>query len=285
MRHLLAILDPVTLLKILADVITAGSGILGLLTNFKKKMKAKGKASPKGEIEVISTPGKIALIGIVLGFGVSTTITILDARAGKLNEKQHQHEFAVLSQPVSKQMLVTIWYESLSSDDNPKSPKELPEIGSIAFVKGNKPCSRATIESGDLTFAPEVVVNRDFGGTPGPEFLMMSPNHHNRSYIEESRRFDIQYRAKNALLGSDELAGSTLIVVFYEEKGATQFEFRAIELPIVTGSTLQFTADEFKHTTGQHQTIVDESAKMFGEKGEEPKTIVEHYYCYALPSQ
>ena len=119
----------------------------------------------------------------------------------------------------------------------------------------------------------------------GPDFLMTSPNYHDRSYMEEARQFEIQYRAKDALLGSDELGGSTVIIVFYEEKGTTKFEFRGIELPVVTGSTLQFTADEFKQTTAHHQTIVDESVKMFGEKGEEPKTIVEHYYCYALPSK
>lgn len=165
-------LDQTTLLKIVAEVITAASGVLGLLTNFKKKVHPKGSTSSKKEIEVISTPGKIALAGILLGFGVSTTITITDARAGKLKERQHQHEFTVLSQPISKTMLVTMWYESLSSDDQPHSQSELPEVGKIALLKGDKPCSRTTMESAELIFEPEIVVDRHFGVTPGPEFLM-----------------------------------------------------------------------------------------------------------------
>lgn len=113
----------------------------------------------------------------------------------------------------------------------------------------------------------------------------MSSNYHDRSYVEESRQFDIEYRAKDSFLGSDELSGSTLAFVLYQQKGAAKFGFRGIDLPLQTGNSLQITADEFKKSTAEHKTIVDESAKMFGQKGEEPKTITEVYYCYSLPAQ
>ena len=96
-------LDPSAVLKIVAEVITAGSGVLGLLTNFKKKVKPLNTSRPDVEELNSSTAGKIALLGIFLGFGVSTILTIRDARAGRLAEKQHQHEYSVLSRPLLRQ--------------------------------------------------------------------------------------------------------------------------------------------------------------------------------------
>ncbi|HEY1649533.1 MAG TPA: hypothetical protein VGF96_16240 [Terracidiphilus sp.] len=285
MRAIWTLFQPSDILKILGAVISSLSGILGLLTSFKKKVARTGINSSHQGKEVITTPGKIALIGILLGFGVSVATVIFDARTGQQKEQQHKVEFSILTKPLPKQILVTVWYESPTDEDAPKSERELPELGNIILAKGSKPCSRDAAETSDLIFGPEVVGKREFGLTGGPEFLMTTPNYHQRSYVEETRQYEIRDRNKDAFLGSDELAGSTLIVVLYEEKGTTAFEFRGIEIPFATGSALELTADQFKQEKAQHQTIVDESAKEFGEKGDEPKTIVEHYYCHFLSSQ
>ena len=129
-----------------------------------------------------------------------------------------------------------------------------------------------------------VAINRQFGQEVGPEFMITNPNFHALGTTSRSLdNFETQYRGPNAppQVGYD-LAGSTLILSFYDEQGTTKFDLKAIELPVAVGVALQFTLDEFKEATAQHQTIVDEYAAKFGEKAEEPKTIVEHYYCYTL---
>jgi hypothetical protein len=270
------------ILKIVAALITAASGTLGLLKNFKRKVTRKPKKKPEMEVEVLSTAGKIALVGILAGTSVSILLIVLDARGRGLANKEHQHEYGVLTQPLSHEMLATIWYESETDQDDPKSAQELPDLGNIVFARGQKSCSRATSQSGDLQFAPEIVASRDFGGSV-PEFLITSPNFHSRSYVQESRKFQTSYLGDDPLLGFGDLSDSTIVIALYGEEGVTKFDLRAIELPVATGKVLQLDVDSAKLAKDGHDTIVDESKAWFGEKPEKPKHIVEYYYCFSIP--
>ncbi|MBZ5680067.1 MAG: hypothetical protein LAO24_08175 [Acidobacteriia bacterium] len=68
--------------KILADALTALSGIYGLLEEFKD------------EHHKITRAGKVALAGIVIGFMLSGGIAYLEARKSQQDDEDHRKELA-----------------------------------------------------------------------------------------------------------------------------------------------------------------------------------------------
>lgn len=68
--------------KVLANALTAASGVYGLLTEFKDKQHK------------ITRAGKVALGGIILGFAFSGGITYLETRKAAQDDQKHKQELA-----------------------------------------------------------------------------------------------------------------------------------------------------------------------------------------------
>jgi hypothetical protein len=79
-------------LKVLSDLLTAASGVFGLLTEFKDQYKT------------ITPSGKVALSGIVIGFALSGVIAVLEARNATEERKEHEQEVARLGRPLDDHM-------------------------------------------------------------------------------------------------------------------------------------------------------------------------------------
>lgn len=82
--------------KVLSDLLTATSGVFGLLTEFKDKNKN------------ITTTGKAALAGIVIGFLLSAAMTVLQARNEQQEKKEHEKEVGRLERPLDEHMRALI---------------------------------------------------------------------------------------------------------------------------------------------------------------------------------
>lgn len=80
------------LFTILSDLLTAASGVFGLLTEFKDRHKK------------ITPSGKVALSGIILGLALSGVITVLEARNAEEEKREHEVEVARLGRPLDDHM-------------------------------------------------------------------------------------------------------------------------------------------------------------------------------------
>jgi hypothetical protein len=78
--------------KVLSDLLTAASGVFGLLTEFKDKNKN------------ITTSGKVALGGIVIGFLLSGAMAFLQAWNEQQEKKEHEQEVSRLGRPLDDHM-------------------------------------------------------------------------------------------------------------------------------------------------------------------------------------
>jgi hypothetical protein len=72
-------------LKIVSDLVTAASGIFGLLTEFKDSNNK------------ITRSGEVALAGILVGFFVSGTITFMDYKEAAISEARREDPVQTLS--------------------------------------------------------------------------------------------------------------------------------------------------------------------------------------------
>jgi hypothetical protein len=87
-------------LKIMCDVLTAGSGILGLLTDFRDEATKR-----------ITRTGKTALVGIVVGLALSATISFLELRDVRAQQADHRTELARESHRIDfKQVTVHLMF-------------------------------------------------------------------------------------------------------------------------------------------------------------------------------
>lgn len=75
--------------KIASDAVTAASGILGLLTDFKKAGTNK-----------ITRSGRIALAGIIVGLTLSTVISYAEFQSSAAAEEERRKEVSRLAHPV-----------------------------------------------------------------------------------------------------------------------------------------------------------------------------------------
>ena len=78
----------INIFKIFSYAVTAGCGLLGLLTEFKDEHKQ------------ITRAGKLVLTGIIVGFCLSTTMTILDIANSRSIEIRHREEIKRLARPI-----------------------------------------------------------------------------------------------------------------------------------------------------------------------------------------
>jgi hypothetical protein len=258
-------------LKLIAEFITAASGVLGLLTNFKKKIPAKpGKKGRAGETEVITPAGKIALLGIALGFCASTALTVREEKEKKQAATEMEHHLANLERPLSNKMGVNIWYRNMSGASTPQinSPRDLPNLGIIAVVKEGSSCSAATVQSADYRLSPEIVADRSagYGGPPDMDS-------HEEDTVQEFRNYETEYRAKTAIRNTDDLANAILIFSADEVRGVSKFMPSYISLNVAEGQTLMFRMEDAKEAVSHQFEIVDESAP----KVEKPQEHIIHY--------
>jgi len=77
------------ILKVLSDALTAGSGVFGLLSEFKDQTTHR-----------VTKAGKAALAGIVVGFVVSSAISFLEHEKSLEEDRQHEAEVERLLHPV-----------------------------------------------------------------------------------------------------------------------------------------------------------------------------------------
>jgi len=82
--------------KVLSDLLTAASGVFGLLTEFKDQDKK------------ITKSGKVALAGIVIGFLLSGVMTFLEARDAQEDKEEHEQEVKRLERPLDDHMNASI---------------------------------------------------------------------------------------------------------------------------------------------------------------------------------
>lgn len=77
-----------SIFKIIAEALTAGFGILGLLTDFKDDQKK------------ITPAGRKALVGILASFVVSGVITVLENANSRAEERLHEQQIEALEHPL-----------------------------------------------------------------------------------------------------------------------------------------------------------------------------------------
>src|SRR6266852_2780489 len=80
----------VIIIKVFSYALTAGSGVLGLVSEFKDENKR------------ITRAGKLALAGIAVGFSLQTMMTVLEARNSRGSELQHEKEIKRLARPLGE---------------------------------------------------------------------------------------------------------------------------------------------------------------------------------------
>jgi hypothetical protein len=106
--------------KLLSDALTAGSGILGLLTEFKDERKK------------ITRNGKIALSGILAGFLLSAGIAYLEARRADAERTQHASEIDRLSRPLDDHINARLVLSALK--DGPRASQFRPQL--VRYFRG-----------------------------------------------------------------------------------------------------------------------------------------------------
>lgn len=105
--------------KIFSDALTAASGIFGLLTEFKDDQKR------------ITRSGKVALIGIIVGFGMSWMIAYLEFQNSQDENAKHEEEVKRLQRPLDDHMYALM---VLSVPKNaPRSSHYRPRL--VAYFK------------------------------------------------------------------------------------------------------------------------------------------------------
>jgi hypothetical protein len=85
-----------SIIKVISEVLTAGFGVLGLLTEFKTDVEL-----PNGfKAKRVTLWGWVALTGIVVSFMISGTTTALEHQEALKQEHAHQKEIRRLSRPI-----------------------------------------------------------------------------------------------------------------------------------------------------------------------------------------
>src|SRR5882672_2087993 len=104
-----------SILKVISEGLTAGFGILGLVTEFKDEKTKR-----------ITRNGKIALGGIVISFIVSGAITTVENANSRAAEKAHAIEIRRLSRPLGTLKIQADY--SLKSDPQDAVSANLKQI-------------------------------------------------------------------------------------------------------------------------------------------------------------
>jgi hypothetical protein len=102
------------LLKVLSNGLTALAGIFGLLTEFKDERKR------------ITSSGKLALVGIVVGFALSCLMTYEESRQTAWQAAAHAREVRRLSRPLHQ-----LAAQMTLSDPAERSPQNLSALAAL----------------------------------------------------------------------------------------------------------------------------------------------------------
>ncbi len=150
--------------KVMAYALTAASGILGLLTEFKDKDKK------------ITTSGRIALGGILVGFVLSSVITVLEIRNSEVDAEKHAEEIRRLQRPLDDKMTV---------------------LFAVSIRKDSKLASQ---------FRPQLVryfrdlIERKVQPDPSLPVMTASGEHYRSVFVIEDKKLPAVFRAKNSVL-------------------------------------------------------------------------------------
>lgn len=203
-----------TLFKMLSDVLTAGFGVLGLLTEFKTK---SGK---------ITKTGRIALSGIGASLIVSIGVTGLETKKDQDSARQHAQELIDQSLPISDsiegRLLISTKFITYNFANNSAAFDRIPYVLGIRFYRRKDSCEVLDKEIGraELHFTnsvnPVYADWRDLAKLVRPENVLDLRPQLGAS-VQLNQSISATLIDRNGLVRSaNDLVGTTILIVSTE---------------------------------------------------------------------